>query len=344
MHRSTASSNPTPKMPWSSTSAPARRATGRTCSTSRSSPARAADVVGVAERLPFRDACADGLILMAVLEHVADEQATLAEAARVLRPGGRLLVDVPFLQGYHASPADYRRYTEQGLRAELERHGFEVEGSGVAVGPGSAAAWTISEYLALLLSGRSARIYRLARLATAWLALPLKYTDAWLERHPMAYVIPSAVWAIGRKPQEDAGGDLLVERRDLGGHALAREAAVRLLAGGRAEPDRASQRAGDRGRERPSRRRARRAARCGRGRSARGRRRRGSRRRARRRPSPRAPSAGSPRSRSRARRRRPRRAGQGRLDGCRPGARGRAARARRQAARAPDGAARRRRA
>ncbi len=167
-------------------------------------PGPLADVVGVAERLPFRDACADGLILMAVLEHVADEQATLAEAARVLRPGGRLLVDVPFLQGYHASPADYRRYTEQGLRAELERHGFEVEGSGVAVGPGSAAAWTISEYLALLLSGRSARLYRLARLATAWLALPLKYTDAWLERHPMAYVIPSAVWAIGRKPQEDA--------------------------------------------------------------------------------------------------------------------------------------------
>lgn len=167
-------------------------------------PGPEADVVGVAEQLPFRDASADGLVLMAVLEHVADEQQTLAEAARVLRRGGRLLVDVPFLQGYHASPADYRRYTEQGLRAELERHGFEVEESGVAVGPGSAAAWTISEYLALLLSGRSARVYRLARLATAWLALPLKYTDAWLERHPMAYVIPSAVWAIGRKPQEDA--------------------------------------------------------------------------------------------------------------------------------------------
>jgi SAM-dependent methyltransferase len=167
-------------------------------------PGPTADVVGVAERLPVRDASCDGLILMAVLEHVADEQETLTEAARVLRPGGRLLVDVPFLQGYHASPADYRRYTEQGLRAELERHGFDVEGSGVAVGPGSAAAWIASEFLALLISGRSARAYRLARLATAWLALPLKYADAWLERHPMAYVIPSAVWAIGRRPQGDA--------------------------------------------------------------------------------------------------------------------------------------------
>jgi SAM-dependent methyltransferase/uncharacterized protein YbaR (Trm112 family) len=162
-------------------------------------PGPEADVVGVAERLPIRDASCDGVILMAVLEHVADEQETLAEAARVLKPGGRLLVDVPFLQGYHASPADYRRYTEQGLRAELERHGFELEGSGVAVGPGSAAAWVVSEFLALLVSGRSARVYRFARLATAWLALPLKYADAWLERHPMAYVIPSAVWAIGRR-------------------------------------------------------------------------------------------------------------------------------------------------
>lgn len=158
------------------------------------------DVVAVAEQLPFADRSVQGVVLMAVLEHVADADRTLAEAARVLDAGGRLLVDVPFVQGYHASPADYRRYTEQGLRAELERHGFEVEASGVAVGPGSAASWVLSEFLALLVSGRSAKAYRLARLATTWLALPLKYADAWLERHPMAYVIPSAVWAIGRRP------------------------------------------------------------------------------------------------------------------------------------------------
>ncbi len=160
------------------------------------------DVVGVAERLPLADGCARGVILMAVLEHVQDAERALEESRRVLVPGGRLLVDVPFIQGYHASPADYRRFTEQGLRALLEREGFEIEDSGVAVGPGSAMAWVTSEFLALLLSGRSAGAYRLAKLVTTWLALPLKYADAWLERHPMAFTIASATWAIGRKPPD----------------------------------------------------------------------------------------------------------------------------------------------
>jgi SAM-dependent methyltransferase len=164
-------------------------------------PGPGIDVVGVAEHLPLADGSCAGVLLLAVLEHVRDEDRTISEARRVLRPGGRILVDVPFIQGYHASPADYRRYTEQGLRDELERHGFAVERSGVAVGPASAMAWIASEFLALLLSGRSAKGYRIAKLATTWLALPVKYADRWLEGHPMAYTIPSAVWAEGRVPE-----------------------------------------------------------------------------------------------------------------------------------------------
>lgn len=165
-------------------------------------PGDGVDVVGVAEELPFADEAFAGVILMAVLEHVQDEARTLSEARRVLAPGGRLLIDVPFLQGYHPSPADYRRYTEQGLRAEVERRGFEVLESGVAVGPASAMAWTASEFFALLLSGRSSRAYRLAKLVTTWVAQPIKYADRWLEGHPMAYTIASATWVLARRPEE----------------------------------------------------------------------------------------------------------------------------------------------
>jgi SAM-dependent methyltransferase len=164
-------------------------------------PSPGIDIVGVAEALPVAtDSCA-GPILMAVLEHVQNAEKTLTEARRVLVGGGRMLVDVPFIQGYHASPGDYRRYTEQGLRAEMERLGFDVVDSGVAVGPASAMAWITSEFLALLVSGRSAFAYRVARKMTSFIAAPIKYADYWLEGHPMASRIPSAVWVIARLPK-----------------------------------------------------------------------------------------------------------------------------------------------
>ncbi len=158
------------------------------------------DLVGVAERLPFRDGTFDGVVFQAVLEHVRDSRRALEEILRVLKPGGAVFVEVPFIQGFHPSPHDNRRYTEPGLRIELEQHGFEVEASGVAIGPASAMAWVTSEFLALLVSGRSARAYQYARLATDWLVWPIKWADVWLERHEMAHAIASGVWARARRP------------------------------------------------------------------------------------------------------------------------------------------------
>ncbi len=138
-------------------------------------------------------------MLEAVLEHVADADATLQEARRVLVPGGRLYVDVPFIQGYHEAPDDHRRFTRNGLRVELRRHGFDVEDVGVSVGPGSALAWVASEYLALLVSGRSSQMFLHARKLTPFLVGWIRRTDGWLDRHPDSHVIASGVWAIGRK-------------------------------------------------------------------------------------------------------------------------------------------------
>lgn len=49
--------------------------------------------VGPGEHLPADDACADIVYCVDVLEHVADVDAVVAEATRVLRPGGLFLFD-----------------------------------------------------------------------------------------------------------------------------------------------------------------------------------------------------------------------------------------------------------
>ncbi len=57
----------------------------------------AALVCGAVNQLPFRSASLGGMISLGVIEHAPEgPAAALAEAARVLRPGGRLLVSVPY--------------------------------------------------------------------------------------------------------------------------------------------------------------------------------------------------------------------------------------------------------
>ncbi len=58
-------------------------------------PATVRFQLGEGERLPFDDACFDGVLLNEVLEHVHDDALTTREAARVLRPGGRLALFSP---------------------------------------------------------------------------------------------------------------------------------------------------------------------------------------------------------------------------------------------------------
>ena len=52
-------------------------------------------LVRVTDRLPFADATFDSVSMLDVLEHTADERATLVEVSRVLRPGGLLVLTVP---------------------------------------------------------------------------------------------------------------------------------------------------------------------------------------------------------------------------------------------------------
>jgi len=76
-------------------------------------------------RLPFGDGAYDAAVLVGVLGETADPAFALAEAARVVRPGGRVVLGELRLDP-HAIPADDLRAlaVEAGLRPEGAFRGF----------------------------------------------------------------------------------------------------------------------------------------------------------------------------------------------------------------------------
>jgi SAM-dependent methyltransferase len=84
------------------------------------------DVKYDGEVIPFHSSKFDSAVCFQVLEHVFEPKALLREVHRVLKPGGYLLLTVPFVWGEHEMPTDCARYTSVGLVTMMERSGFEV--------------------------------------------------------------------------------------------------------------------------------------------------------------------------------------------------------------------------
>lgn len=80
--------------------------------------------------LPYRDDSFDLVSCIDVLEHLRDDRRAAGELARVLAPGGLLVMTVPayqFLWGDHdVLYGHYRRYRTSGLRRQLRGAGLEV--------------------------------------------------------------------------------------------------------------------------------------------------------------------------------------------------------------------------
>jgi SAM-dependent methyltransferase len=76
---------------------------------------------------PLKPGSLDAIVLMNVLEHVYDSQAFLAALSRLLKPGGVLLVAIPFMVKIHQAPVDFVRYTHYALQKLGEQYGLCTE-------------------------------------------------------------------------------------------------------------------------------------------------------------------------------------------------------------------------
>lgn len=160
-------------------------------------------VQGNGERIPFRSDLFDGIIALDILEHIENDRAAFAEAFRVLRPGGVLVLSVPafrWLWGPHdVALMHQRRYRRPEILRLLAEAGFRVDRLSYSVfllfpavvivrlldkfrrGPAKVSLPEVPRWLNGLLEK--------IQLAEAW----------WIARFPLPW--GSSVVAVARKPE-----------------------------------------------------------------------------------------------------------------------------------------------
>jgi SAM-dependent methyltransferase len=84
------------------------------------------DVICYGEKLPFKSGTFDGVLCLSVLEHVTNPQIVFDELVRVTKPGGRIIIDWPFLQPYHGHPFHFYNATSKGVE-QLVRNNSKAE-------------------------------------------------------------------------------------------------------------------------------------------------------------------------------------------------------------------------
>jgi len=153
------------------------------------------DLVGYALRLPLANDSVDLLVNTGLLEHVESIRAVLAEFYRVLKPGGVVYTEIPWMQGYHPDPTDFERLTFQGLARELVR--FRVDEMEVSSGPFSNICWSVREALASLCTKK--QTFTWTWIIVGWLTFWVKYLDKLAVGKPYAHRFASSYYVIATK-------------------------------------------------------------------------------------------------------------------------------------------------
>jgi len=142
------------------------------------------DFVCEITRVPLPDASLDAILCTEVLEHVTDPVAVVREFARLIKPGGRVLLTAPFGSGLHMEPYHYHTgFTHYWYQHWLPAVGFAIDSITPQGGPGRAVACSLDRFYTLWrahgesLSGTRRALARMGRLL---LKLPTFYLVPWI--------------------------------------------------------------------------------------------------------------------------------------------------------------------
>jgi SAM-dependent methyltransferase len=122
-------------------------------------------LVADAHKIPFEDGMFDGVWVQAVLEHVLDPATIADEIHRVLRRGGLIYAETPFMQQVHERAYDFSRFTQSGHRWLFKR--FSEISAGPIGGAGVVLVWSIRYFCRAL--GAGDKLSLLITLPFFWL-------------------------------------------------------------------------------------------------------------------------------------------------------------------------------
>lgn len=123
--------------------------------------------------LPIADKTFDSAFCCSVLEHTREPWKAFDEFYRILKPGGKIILSVPFVYYLHGQPNDYFRFTRYGIENLAHKSGFEIVELSVVGGLGHSVLHALSMLTASTLfhpsfpyaaRGACSLLTRLARL------------------------------------------------------------------------------------------------------------------------------------------------------------------------------------
>lgn len=143
------------------------------------------------------DNSVDFVCSISVLEHVRYPQRVVKEIHRILKPGGVVYINVPFVFPFHADPDDFYRFSYKGIDILCED--FERVDSGFNRGPASTMHQLLVHFLAMLFCFNNTTLYGINVDLFKWLLFWVKYLDKIIARYKMAHVIHAGSYFLGRK-------------------------------------------------------------------------------------------------------------------------------------------------